>query len=91
MIINFIVDSMLSVLKLIFGILPNVPAIPTAISDGGTWITDQISSVIGVLNMVYGQTLMAAIMVVVIAMFSFDWVYHTAMWIIRKIPVINIK
>lgn len=91
MIFTLMIIGLMALVQLIFGIFPNAPATPQAVIDGGSWITDQIGSVIAVLNYVFGSTLLAAIMVVVVAMFTWEYIYHAAMWLIRKIPMINIK
>lgn len=90
MIFTYMITALLALVSGIFSILPTVPPMPVAVTTAGVWVTDQITLVVGVLNMIYGQTLLAALMVVIIGMFTFDWIYHTAMWIIRKIPMINI-
>jgi len=91
MIINFIIHTILVTIQSIFSVLPTIPATPTALSDGGQWIIDQIVLLTSVLRMFLGTTLFTAIIVVLIAIFTFEWIYHTVMWIVRKIPVINIK
>jgi hypothetical protein len=91
MIIDFFINAMVSFTKTVFGIMPSVPATPQAIIDGGGWITETIGSVISVLNMLYSPALLAACMVVIIAMFNFELIYHALMWILRKIPMINMK
>jgi hypothetical protein len=91
MIFTLMIVGLIALVQLIFGVLPNAPATPQSVIDGGAWITDQIGSVIAVLNYVFGATLLAAIMVVVIAMFTWEYIYAASMWIIRKIPMINIK
>lgn len=91
MIIQFVLDILLGVVKLIFSVLPTVPAMPSAITSASSWVTDQISNAMSIINMVYGDTLMAAITIVIVAMFTFEWLYHSAMWIIRKVPIWNIE
>jgi len=91
MIINFLINALCSLLKLIFGILPTLPATPTAVVDGGQWIIDQIVGVISVLTTILTPTLVAAVVVVLIAELTFQNAYHGVMFILRKIPVINIK
>jgi hypothetical protein len=90
MIVQYLIDAIISVIEGIFGILPSLPATPSSVVSAGSWVTDTITSVIAVFNMVYGSALMAAIMVVILGLLNFTWVYHTLMWIIRKIPVLNI-
>ncbi len=91
MILNFIIKGILGIVKTILGILPNVPATPTAVSSGGQWIIDQIAAVTSVLSMVYTDTLLTAIIVVILAMYSFEWIYHSTLWLLRKIPMLNIN
>ena len=91
MIIEFIVNSLISVLKTVFSPLPNVPATPSAIVSGATWVTTTISGVVSLLRYVYGDALFTAIIVVVVALLNFEWIYHSLMWVVRKIPMVNIK
>lgn len=91
MIVAFIVHIIIGTVKLILGVLPTVAATPQAIVDGGTWITDQIAGVISVLRYVLTDALLWACIAVVIGMFTFEMAYHAVMWVIRKIPMINIK
>jgi hypothetical protein len=65
MIFMTVIAGVLSLVQLIFGILPNAPQTPSSVTSAGSWVVTQISSVISVLNLIYGSTLLAAIMVVV--------------------------
>lgn len=91
MVVNFIIHAVLSILQTILGVLPTVPAVPSAVVSGGDWVVSTIASVISVLRMVYGGPLLDAIVIVIVALFNFEWIYHTVLWIVRKIPMINIK
>lgn len=70
--------------------LPTLPAIPSAVSSGGTWIIDTIGGVISILNFIYSPTLLAAIVVIAVALLAFDTVYNVIMWVIRKVPILNV-
>jgi hypothetical protein len=91
MIFTLMIVGLMALVDLILQILPTAPATPQTVIDGGSWITDQIGSVVAILNYVFGSTLLAAIMVVVVAMFTWEYIYAAVMWIVRKIPMINIK
>lgn len=91
MILEFIVRNMVSMLKTIFGVLPNVPATPAIIVTSGNWATDQVVQVVSLLRMVYSTPLFNALLVVAVGIISFESVYHLIMWIIRKIPMLSIK
>lgn len=90
MIFQFILDAILATVTAIFTVLPSAPALPSAISTAGTWVVTQVSNSIAFLNMIYGTTLLAAIIVVAIGIFTFEWIYHTVMWIIHKVPLIGV-
>jgi len=91
MLFNFIVNAIVSLVTAILSVLPTAPATPTVIVNAGQWTIDTINGVISVLRMIYGGTLLDAIIVVIVALFTFDKVYHATMWILRKIPGLNIK
>lgn len=52
---------------------------------------DSIASVISVLNWVFTPALMTAIVIIVVGMFTWEYIYAATLWLLRKIPVINIK
>lgn len=91
MILMAIIDFFFDVLQAIMSVLPTIPSVPTAISDGGTWVVTTIEDVIAILRLFYGSTLLNAIVVVCVAILTFEWIYHGIMWIVRKIPMINMK
>lgn len=91
MIIEFLLSVLVGFIKLVLGILPNVPATPDAVLNGGNFITSTISSVISVLSMLLTPVLLGACVVIILGMLNFTWIYHSVMWVIRKLPVLNIK
>lgn len=91
MIIEYLIYALLGVVKLLFGILPDLPDTPETIVNGGDWIIETIGGVISVLTFFLSPALMVACMFVIVAMFTFEHVYHGLMWILRKIPILNIK
>lgn len=91
MITDFMITILTGSVQLILGVLPDVADTPSAIVDGGDWIIDQITSVISVLSMVLTPALLTATIVVAVGMLLFDNIYHGVMWVLRKIPILNIK
>jgi hypothetical protein len=91
MIINFMIVTLITLVKSIFFIFPTLPATPSAVSSAGAWVTDTIASVTSVLQMIFGSTLLTAIILVIVGIFGMETIYNTIMWILRKIPVINVK
>jgi hypothetical protein len=91
MIIDFSIKVLVGFVKAVMGILPNVPATPSAVVSGGNWVMTTITSVISVLSMLLSPALLTACVLVIVGLINFQWIYHTVMWVVRKIPVINIK
>lgn len=91
MILNFVLTVIINLIQTIFGVLPNIPPTPQAVIDGGQWVIDTVASVIGILQLVYSPALLTVIIGVILVILNFDTVYHTAMWILRKIPMINVS
>ena len=75
MILEFIIRNTFTMIRNIMSILPTVPPIPTAISDGGTWAIDQVTQVVSLLRMVYSTPLFNALIVIAIAIISFESVF----------------
>ena len=91
MILDAILSALIGVVQLIFGVFPDLPDIPTAISDGGDWAIDTIGGAVGFLTVLYSAPILAAIVVILIGLLAFDQIYWLALWVIKKIPIINIK
>jgi hypothetical protein len=91
MILNFIFSSIIGIVKALFTVFPTLPATPSAVTTAGSWVTDTIASVASVLQLIFGTTLLTAIILIVVSIFSFETVYHSVMWVVRKIPFLNVK
>lgn len=91
MIIEWITRILVNIVMAFFSILPNVPATPADIISGGDWVIQQIVGTIAFIRTIYGNALLVAIVVVMAALVTFPWIYHSVMWILKKIPMLNIK
>lgn len=91
MIINFIIHMILTPINLIFDVLPDLPSMSSTITTALAWVTTTIADTVSVIRMVLGGTLLDAVIVVVVLAFSFEYVYKVIMWVLKKIPVLNMK
>jgi len=74
-------------LQSVLGILPDLPAVSTSISDAGDWIIDIVGSVMFVPFHLLGVSFTLAMFGALVLLIAFDQIYHTVMWILRKLPI----
>jgi len=91
MIITFLLTAFLAIMQGLFSALPSIPPIPTAISDVGDQLIAFIGNSVSVLVMLLGGPLLAAAVGVALALFFFTKIYYVVMWVLKKIPLINLK
>jgi hypothetical protein len=86
MITEALIIGLIGIASFILNIF-NLPAMPSAIVDGGDWIITQVVGAVSFFREVLSAPILAAMIVVFIAYFAFETLYHTTMWIVRKIPI----
>jgi len=91
MIFTSIIILLIGLWNLIFYIIPTLPAMPTAITDGTAWFFTTIGSVVSILNYIFTAPLLAAAITVILAVLTWDGIYWPILWVVKKIPWINIK
>lgn len=91
MIINILITFFFTVQTAFMDLFPSIPAIDSEISDGGDFVLDVINDVAGVLTLIYSHGLLQAIFAITIIIVAFEPIYHTTMWVLKKIPMLNIK
>lgn len=91
MILTFIITSIMKLTELIFSVLPSLPAMPTEIINGTAWIITSIQKMTSLLMMLFNPIIFTACISTILIALNFNYVYQSIMWIIRKIPLLNIK
>lgn len=91
MIIDWILDATQTLLTTVFSILPNLAPMPPQIIAACDWLIDMVGHSAGILKYIYTPVMFNLIVGLVISLLLFDQIYHLGMWIIKKIPVINVK
>lgn len=90
MITSGIIIFFLVIVQAIFSVIPDLPAMPQAVIDGGDWVVDAIAEFSSFLSMLYGPTL-GPIIVLVVGYYAFEHLYGVTLWVLKKIPALNIK
>lgn len=75
----------------VLDLLPNIPTVPDNISNSVFNFINLIFNNVGLLGIFLPLTLVKIIIPIWIAVEMFDKIYSLAFWIIRKIPILNIK
>jgi hypothetical protein len=75
----------------LFSIVPNVPATPEAIVTAAEWVITTIQQIASVFQQIYSPSLLSAIVVMMLVLFNFERIYFLVLWVLKKIPAINIK
>jgi len=91
MILDYIIQFAINTLLGLINALPTIPAMPTAIKTSGDWAGQQIVSVTALLNMIFSEPLLTAVVVIVAVFYVFEPAYHLILWVLRKIPTLGIS
>lgn len=85
MITEFILNIPIKILSVVLGWLPDLPAMPSTITDLLDVFIDYLGSGMGFLVKVYSAPLLFALMFLIIAMFNFTRIWLMFNWIYHKI------
>lgn len=87
MILKAIFDLILGLLKLVFGLLPNVPQFPDSILSSLNTVFDTIFNNLDLLGLFVRIDTIKILVPLLIVAINFEHVYHFTMWILKKIPL----
>lgn len=90
MIIELIMSAVSAVLKVLFGWI-NLPAASPEISETFDTFLTYVSSGVSFLAYFLPMDLVKALVTLFLLVFAFEHGYFIVMWLIKKIPVLNIK
>lgn len=91
MLIDWLLTAVQTLITSVFGILPSLPPMPDPIINAGNWFVATVGSIVGLLRYFYTPVFFDILMVLFIAFLAFEQIYHLTMWILKKIPVVNVK
>jgi len=89
--IVFIIIAAIALLTVVFVAMPDLPATPEFLITMQQAFNDILLNAIQFIRYFLTPQLTFISLVVVIAVFASEPVYHAIMWILRKIPVLGIK
>lgn len=89
--IVFIIVAAIALLTVVFVAMPDLPATPEFLITMQQAFNDVLLNAIQFVRYFLTPQLTFVSLVVIIAVFASEPVYHGIMWILRKIPVLGIK
>lgn len=91
MIIEAVLNVVVSLLTALFNLLPSLPAMPEVITSYWEQLVTIFNQGISFLMIWLDSTVVVACLSVSLALFLFDEFYDAILWFLRKIPFLGIK
>lgn len=89
-ILNFLWDFLFMLLQILFGWI-NIPQFPDSLKNSINSFLDLIFNNLTFLGFFVRPSTLKIVIPLAIFMFNFKYIYKLTMWIIKKIPFLNIK
>ena len=90
MIVKLLFELVIGLLNIVFGWV-NFPDMPDAIVNALDTLLNAMISGIGFLWLIFPRDLVIVLLPVVLIVENFDKLYSVVMWILKKIPFLNMK
>ena len=87
MILELIMTAILSLLKGVFSLLPNIPQLSQSLTDSINRVFNVIFQNVGLLGLFVRISTIKWLVPLVIVVYNFEHIYHFVMWVIKKIPL----
>lgn len=89
-ILNFLWDLLFILVDLLFGWI-NVPSFPEDLKDNINNFLDLVFENLTLLGFFIRPETLKILIPLTLFMFNFKWIYNLTMWIIKKLPFLNMK
>lgn len=91
MILLILIQGIVALQISVFSLLPDLPNLPDAVISGVNAFLDIIFDNVGILGLFIPINTVKIVVPLVIAIANFDRIYKLVMWIIRKVPFLDIS
>ena len=89
MIISAVIQLLALVFMWLVSVIPPLPALPQAVTDIGTFLSNFLGGGFGIVAYIYGAPLFNAIIVMTLALIFFNQGYRLVMFILHKMKLIG--
>ena len=90
MILKLLMELVIGLLELVFGWV-SFPPMPDAVVNATDFLFTHMKNSIGLLWMIVPRDLVVIILPIVLIVENFEKLYGAIMWILRKIPFLNMQ
>lgn len=91
MIFDFIIAFYYTLITTILDPLPNIPDFPAVVQNSIDYIFGMVEQTLNILYYFIGREFLIGFSIIALAIVLFENIYHFIMYIIRKIPFVNIS
>lgn len=91
MIIESLLTLISNFISFILNLLPNLPSVPDKIYNSVNGFINLIFSYCGLLGVFVDLDLIKTLIPLLIIVINFEYIYRLVLWVIRKIPFLNIN
>ena len=90
MILCAFIIALLTPITFLLSAIPAIAQMPTAVTDGLDLILSGLTNVVHLLRYAYTPLFFNAMIIIALAVLTFNYWYSGLMWVLRKIPFIDI-
>lgn len=91
MLIEMVIDVVLGLVSLLLGLLPDLPALPSVITEYWNLFIDLLGSGLSIIANWVNMQVVIPCVVIIIAVDHWRDFYGLIAWFVNKIPFLNIK
>lgn len=90
MILESLMTVISSLISLCFSLLPNIPKMPSAVTNTLTHVTTIITDNLGLLECVIRPQTLLVVIPLLVVVINIEHIWNVIWWILRKIPMLSI-
>lgn len=91
MITEFFINTVGGLVNLVFSILPNLPDLPDTAYNSINSFFDLIFNYMGLIDIFVPLQHIRILVPLVLIVVNFEHIYNLVMWVLKKIPMLNIN
>lgn len=91
MIISLLLASITGLINLVFGILPDIPPIPSELTSVVSNFFDLLFDNAGLVSFFLPMNVVKIALPIAIVIINFEHIYSLLLWVIKKIPALSLE